>query len=58
MKKKKKDVILNIRLDEELKQKLFLYCFNNNISISRFVRLILIDFLDEYYQNGGIYENN
>lgn len=58
MKKKKKDVILNIRLDDELKQKLFLYCFNNNISISRFVRLILSDFLDEYYQNGGIYEND
>ena len=50
MKKKKKDVILNIRLDEDLKHKLFMYCFNNNISISRFVRLILNDFLDNYFE--------
>lgn len=50
MKKKKKSEILNLRIDEDLKRKLFIYCFNNNISISRFIRLILNDYLDNYFE--------
>ncbi len=56
MKKKKKDVVLNIRIDSELKDKLFIYCFNNNISISRFIRLFLNNYLDSYFE-GLDYEN-
>lgn len=57
MKKNKKDSVLNIRINSDLKKKLYLYCFNNNITISRFICLFLNDFLDSYFE-GVDYENN
>lgn len=57
MKKNKKDSVLNIRIDSALKKKLYLYCFNNNITISRFICLFLNDFLDNYFEDID-YENN
>ncbi len=56
MKKKKKDCVLNIRIDSDLKKKLYLYCFNNNITISRFICLFLNDFLESYFE-GVDYED-
>ena len=57
MKKNKKDYILHIRINSDLKNKLYIYCFNNNISISRFITLFLKDFLDSYFEDMN-YENN
>ena len=57
MKKNKKDSILHIRINSDLKNKLYIYCFNNNISISRFIILFLNDFLDNYFEDMN-YENN
>lgn len=57
MKKNKKDSILHIRINSDLKNKLYIYCFNNNISISRFIILFLNDFLDSYFEDLE-HENN
>lgn len=57
MKKNKKDSILHIRINSDLKNKLYLYCFNNNISISRFITLFLNNFLDSYFEDFS-HENN
>ena len=57
MKKNKKDSILHIRINSDLKNKLYIYCFNKNISISRFITLFLKDFLDSYFEDMN-YENN
>ena len=51
MKKNKKDSILHIRINSDLKNKLYIYCFNNNISISRFITLFLNNFLDSYFED-------
>lgn len=57
MKKNKKDSVLHIRINSDLKDKLYIYCFNNNITISRFICLFLNDFLDSYFE-GLDYEDN
>lgn len=57
MKKNKKDSILHIRINSDLKNKLYIYCFNNNISISRFITLFLNNFLDSYFEDLQ-HENN
>ena len=57
MKKNKKDSILHIRINSDLKNKLYIYCFNNNITVSRFIILFLNDFLENYFE-GLHYENN
>lgn len=57
MKKNKKDSILHIRINSDLKNKLYIYCLNNNITISRFIVLFLNDFLDNYFEDMN-YEND
>nr|DAU21669.1 MAG TPA: hypothetical protein [Inoviridae sp.] len=57
MKKNKKDSILHIRINSDLKNKLYIYCLNNNITISRFIVLFLNDFLDNYFEDMN-YENH
>lgn len=57
MKKEKKDSILHIRINSQLKNKLTLYCYINNISVSKFIILFLNDFLENYFE-GMLYEDN
>lgn len=57
MKKDKKDTVINIRISSDLKNKLYIYCFNNNISISRFITIFLNDFLESYFEDLN-HENN
>ena len=57
MKKNKKDSVLHIRINSQLKNKLTLYCYINNISVSKFITLFLSDFLENYFE-GMLYEDN
>lgn len=56
MKKNKKDSVLHIRINSDLKNKLYIYCFNNNITISKFIVLFLNSFLDSYFE--GLQDEN
>ena len=44
MKDKKKDNLLLVRLSEDMKIKVSLYCFENGITISKFIRLLIDNF--------------
>ncbi len=45
MKKNKKTRDLHFRIEDELYEKVFFYCASNGITISKFVRLLMINFL-------------
>ena len=47
MAKEFKESRLEIRLTEELKIKLEQYCLDNNISVSKFLRQIIINAIEE-----------